>query len=149
MKGKVSNMPNYYLIEYKEGLVKKDNKLLLFETEFEALNYIDEYHLEEAIVRLADEDDMEKAIIYGKPSTPDIVIRYEWTNKTNYTKNCIVVVNMTKKMFYTYKISLVSNEKLIKVYNNNTSLDYYIDLKDKASFSDLVTALRKTNFVEI
>lgn len=140
---------NYYLIEYKEGLVKENDKLLLFETEFEALNYIDEHLLEEARVMLTDEDDMEKAIIYGKPYTPDIIIKYQWTNNTNYEKNCIVVVNMTKKMFYAYKPNLTLNEKLIKVFNNNDSLNYYIDLKDKASFTDLVSALRKTNFVEI
>lgn len=142
-------MSNYYLIEYKEGLVKENNKLLLFETEFEALNYVDEHQLEEAIIRLADEDDIENGIIYRKSNTPDIVIRYEWENKTNYTKNCIVVVNMTKKMFYAYKPNLVSNEKLIKVFNNNDGLNYCVDLKDKASFSDLVTALRKTDFIEI
>lgn len=140
---------SYYLIEYKEGLVKENNKLLLFETEFEALNYIDEHHLEEATVMLTDEDDMEKAIIYGKISTPDIIIRCVWENKTNYEKNCMVVINMTKKMFYAYKPNLTSNEKLIKVFNNNDSLNYIVDLKDKASFSDLVSALRKTNFVEI
>lgn len=140
---------NYYLIEYKEGLVKKDNKLLLFENEFEALNYIDEHHLEEAVVRLADEDDVENAIIYGKSNIPDIVIKYKWTNKTNYDKNCIVIVNMTKKMFYAYKPNLASNEKIFKVFNNNDCLNYFIDLKDKTSFSDLVNALRKTDFVEL
>lgn len=142
-------MSNYYLIEYKEGLVKRDNKLLLFETDFEALNYVDEYRLKESVVRLADEDDIENGIIYGKTNTPDIVIKYKWTNKTNYDKNCIVIVNMTKKMFYAYKPNLASNEKIFKVYNNNDSLNYYIDLQDKASFSDLVKALRKTDFMEL
>ena len=79
---------------------------------------------------------------------PDIVIEYKWANKTNYDKNCIVVVNMTKKMFWAYKPTMLSREKYLKVYNNNDSLNYYIDLKDKASFTDLVSALRKTDFVE-
>lgn len=142
-------MSNYYLIEYKEGLVKRDNKLLLFETEFEALNYVDKYRLEESVVRLADEDDVENAIIYGKIYTPDIVIKYKWTSKTNYDRNCIVIVNMSKKMFYAYKPNLASNEKLIKVFNNNDNLDYYVDLQDKESFIDLVKALRKTDFMEL
>lgn len=54
---------NLYVIEYNEGLVKKDNKLLLF-GEYEANNYIYNNDLKEAVLRLADEDDIEGGIIY-------------------------------------------------------------------------------------
>ena len=54
---------NLYVIEHKEGLVKKNDKLLLF-GEYEANNYIYNNNLKEAVLRLADEDDIEGGIIY-------------------------------------------------------------------------------------
>lgn len=80
---------------------------------------------------------------------PDIVIRYEWANKTNSTKNCIVYFNMTKKIFWAYKPAMFSTKKNNNVCNNNDCLFYHVDLKDKTSFNDLVDALRKTDFEQI
>ena len=80
---------------------------------------------------------------------PDLVIRYVWESKPNYERSCIVIVNMTKKLFYAYKPSMVVNEKTMRVYNNNDSLNYWVDLKDKASYEDLVKCLEKADFERI
>ena len=79
----------------------------------------------------------------------DIVIKYEWASRTNDYNNCIVLVNMTQKKFYIYKRSLYKNEKYIELTNNTNCEFYFIDLKDKASFEDLVKAMRRTDFEEV
>ncbi len=52
-------MINMYIIETEDGVLKNNqNKVILFETQFEALNFIEEHNLKNAEVLMADEDDL-------------------------------------------------------------------------------------------
>ena len=51
-------MANQYIVETEKGLIKnKKGKVIKFDTEFEALNFIDDHNLTNGIVRL-DEDSL-------------------------------------------------------------------------------------------
>lgn len=53
---------DYYVLECKNGLVKYNDKLVLFETEADALNYAELNNLEEPIAYFADEEDKQQGI---------------------------------------------------------------------------------------
>lgn len=49
-------MANQYIVETEKGLIKnKKNEIIKFDTEFEALNFIDNHNLTDGIVRLGED----------------------------------------------------------------------------------------------
>lgn len=62
LKEAVDKGLDYYILEYSEGLAKCNDKLILFDTEADALNYAKLNNLKEPIARFADEDDKENGI---------------------------------------------------------------------------------------
>lgn len=73
---------NYYVLESKDGLFKYKNKLVLFETKLDALNYANNNKLKEATTYLADEDDKKNGISYK-----DMVNEIMSVKDSDYSKN--------------------------------------------------------------
>ena len=52
-------MTNMYIIETENGILKNiNNKAILFDTQFEALNFIEDHNLKNALILMADEEDL-------------------------------------------------------------------------------------------
>lgn len=52
-------MTNLYIIETPKGIYKNDKgKAIIFETQFDALNFIEKHDLKEALVLMCEEEDL-------------------------------------------------------------------------------------------
>ena len=53
------SVTNLYIIETPKGIYKNDKgKAIIFETQFDALNFIEKHDLKEALVLMCEEEDL-------------------------------------------------------------------------------------------
>lgn len=76
---------NYYVLEYKDGLVKKNNKLVLFDTDADAINYAKRKGLKEPIARFADEDDITNGVKFNESKKSKRQVRILEANEDKKT----------------------------------------------------------------